>query len=253
MSVMDTALRESLKSLRLSGMLETLDARLAQAHGGELGHLDFLQILCQDEIARRETVAFERRLRKAKFEQQIPLEGFDFHASPKLPAAQIRDLAALRWLHAGESVILFGPVGVGKTHVAQTLGHLAIRQGANVRFSKTSRILAELAGGHADRTWDRRMREIIRPDLLILDDFAMRQMTATQADDLYELVSERQGRSVIITSNRAPSDWYPLFPNPVVAESLLDRLINASHQVIMNGPSYRPNKRPKNPTDPTTK
>ncbi len=75
----------------------------------------------------------------------------------------------------------------------------------------------------------------------------MRQMSAAQADDLYELVSERQGRSLIITSNRAPNDWYPLFPNPVVAESLLDRLINTSHQVIMNGPSYRPNKRPKNP------
>ncbi|MGW8507610.1 IS21-like element helper ATPase IstB [Streptomyces sp. CLCI03] len=249
MSVMDTALRESLKTLRLSGMLETLDARLAQAHGGELGHLDFLQVLCQDEITRRETVAFERRLRKAKFEQQVTLEGFDFNASPKLPAAQIRDLAALCWLHAGESVILFGPVGVGKTHVAQALGHLAIRQGANVRFAKTSRILAELAGGHADRTWDRRLREIVRPDLLILDDFAMRQLTAAQADDLYELVSERQGRSLIITSNRAPSDWYPLFPNPVVAESLLDRLISTSHQVIMIGPSYRPNKRPRNPSE----
>ncbi|MFB0620361.1 ATP-binding protein [Streptomyces sp. AGS-58] len=105
------------------------------------------------------------------------------------------------------------------------------------------------AGGHADRTWDKRMRELIRPDVLILDDFAMRQMTAIQADDLYELVSERQGRSLIITSNRAPSDWHPLFPNPVVAESLLDRLINTSHQVIMNGPSYRPNKRPRNPTE----
>ncbi|MFF2147780.1 ATP-binding protein [Kitasatospora sp. NPDC058190] len=105
MSVLDTALRESLKSLRLSGMLETLDARLAQAHGGELGHLDFLQVLCQDERERRESVAFERRLRKAKFEQQVTLEGFDFNASPKLPAAQIRDLAALRWLHAGESVM----------------------------------------------------------------------------------------------------------------------------------------------------
>ncbi|MET7930971.1 ATP-binding protein [Streptomyces sp. NPDC058293] len=123
MSVMDTAPRESLKSLRLSGMLETLDARLAQAHGGELGHLDFLQVLCQDEITRRETVAFQRRLRRAKFEQQVTLEEFDFTASSKLPAAQIRDLGALCWLHAGESVILFGPVGVGKTHIAQALGH----------------------------------------------------------------------------------------------------------------------------------
>ena len=249
MSVMDTALRESLKALRLSGMLETLDARLAQAHGGELGHLDFLQILCQDEIARRETVAFQRRLHRARFEQQATLEEFDFAASSKLPAAQIRDLGALRWLHAGESVILFGPVGVGKTHIAQALGHLAIRQGANVRFAKTSRILADLAGGHADRTWAKRIRELVRPDVLILDDFAMRQLTAAQADDLYELVSERQGRSLIITSNRAPSDWYPLFPNPVVAESLLDRLINTSHQVIMNGPSFRPNKRPKKSAD----
>jgi DNA replication protein DnaC len=142
-------------------------------------------------------------------------------------------------------VILFGPVGVGKTHVAQALGHSAVRQGANVRFAKTSRVLADLAGGHADRTWDKRIRELVRPDVLILDDFAMRQLTATQADDLFELVSERQGRSMVLTSNRAPSDWYPLFPNPVVAESLLDRVIDNSHQVIMNGPSYRPNKRPK--------
>ena len=111
--------------------------------------------------------------------------------------------------------------------------------------------MSELAGGHADRTWDKRMRGLIRPDVLILDDFAMRQMTAAQADDLHELVSERQGRSLIITSNRVPSDWYPLFSNPVVAESLLNRLINTSHQIIVNGPSYRPNKRPGNSTGKT--
>ncbi|WP_406510607.1 ATP-binding protein [Streptomyces sp. NBC_00212] len=136
-------------------------------------------MLCQDEITRRETVALQRRLHRAKFEQTVTLEEFDFAASPKLPAAQIRDLAALRWLHTGESVIWFGPVGVGKTHVAQALGHLAIRQGANVRFAKTSRVLADLVGGHADRTWDKRLREFIRPEVLILDDFAMRQLTAT--------------------------------------------------------------------------
>ena len=140
----------------------------------------------------------------------------------------------------------YGPVGVGKTHVAQALGHLAIRRGADVRFTKTSRALADLAGGHADRTWPQRLAELVRPALLILDDFAMRELTAQQADDLYELISERAqaGRSLIPTSNRSPADWYPLFPNPVVAESLLDRLINTSHQVFMNGPSYRPNKRP---------
>jgi DNA replication protein DnaC len=244
--IVDTALEQALRTLKLSGMLQTLEARLVQARAGELGHIEFLQVLCHDEIARRESQAITRRLRRAQFDQQVTLEEFDYQASPKLPAAQIRDLAALRWLSAGESVVLYGPVGVGKTHVAQGLGHLAIRQGAEVRFLKTSRLLATLAGGHADRTWDKRLRELVRPALLVLDDFAMRELTAPQADDLYELVSERaaNGASMILTSNRAPVDWYPLFPNPVVAESLLDRLINTSHQVFMNGPSYRPTKRP---------
>jgi DNA replication protein DnaC len=248
-SVVDTALRDALRTLKLSGMLQTLDARLAQTRAGELGHLDFLQVLCHDEISRRETQAVTQRLRRARFEQQATLEEFDFHASPKLPAAHIRDLAALRWLHAGESVVLYGPVGVGKSHVAQALGGLAIRHGADVRFAKTSRILAELAGGHADGTWGRRLRELAKPAVLILDDFGMRELTARQADDLYELISERSNRSLILTSNRSPVDWYPLFPNPVVAESLLDRLINTSHQVFMNGPSYRPNKRPRSVAD----
>ena len=116
--------------------------------------------------------------------------------------------------------------------------------GTGHRFLKTSRALAHLAGGHADHTWHKRLAELARPAVLILDDFAMRELTAAQADDLYELISERAGKSLILTSNRAPQDWYPLFPNPVVAESLLDRVINNSHQVFMNGPSYRPNKRP---------
>ena len=190
---MTPSLRDALRTLKLAGMLDTLDARLAQARAGELGHLDFLQVLCQDEIARRETAALTRRIRRARFEQQATLEEFDFTANPKLPAAQIRDLAALRWLGAGESVILLRPVGVGKTHVAQALGHLAVRRGAEVRFAKTSRVLADLAGGHADRTWGARLRELARPAVLILDDFAMRELTAAQADDLYELISERAG------------------------------------------------------------
>lgn len=247
--IVENALADGLRALKLSGMLETLEARLVQARAGELGHVEFLQVLCHDEIARRQATAMGRRIRRAAFETQTTLEGFDFHASPKLPAAQIRDLAALRWLAAGESVILHGPVGVGKSHVAQALGHLVVRNGGEVRFAKTSRALATLAGGHADRSYDRRLAELVRPAVLILDDFGMREHTAAQADDLYELVGARAaaGRSLILTSNRSPADWYPLFPNPVVAESLLDRLINSSHQVFMNGPSYRPNKRPGRP------
>ena len=110
MTIIDTALHDSLRTLKLSGMLHTLDARLAQARAGELGHIEFLQVLCHDEISRRDTQAIARRLRRARFEQQTTMEEFNFAASPKLPAAAIRDLAALRWLHAGESVICYGPV-----------------------------------------------------------------------------------------------------------------------------------------------
>jgi len=247
MTVLDPALHDALRALKLTGMLDSLDTRLGQARAGDLGHLDFLQVLCEDELSRRDTAAMARRLRRARFEEHTTMEGFDFTANPKLPAAALRDLAALRWLADGESVILFGPVGVGKTFIAQGLGHNVIRRGGEVRFVKTSRLLDDLAGGHADRSWDRRLREYTRPAVLILDDFAMRELTAGQGDDLYELVSERAAakRPLIMTSNRAPADWYPLFPNPVVAESLLDRLINTSHQILIDGPSYRPRKRPR--------
>lgn len=234
----------NLKALGLSGMLDTLEARLGQAHAGDLGHLEFLQCLCEDEIARRDAAALQRRLRAARFEATTTIEDFDFAYNPKIPAAHIRDLATLRFVETGESVVLHGPVGVGKSHVAQALGHAACRRGHSVAFTKTSRLLADLAGGHADRSWEMRLRRWARPAILILDDFAMREFTPTQADDLYELVSERAGRSVIITANRSATDWYPLFPNPVVAESILDRVVNGAHHIHMPGRSYRPNRRP---------
>jgi DNA replication protein DnaC len=237
-------LEVSLKTLGLSGMLDTLEARLAQTHAGDLGHLEFLQVLCEDEIARRDAAALDRRLRAARFEQTTTIEDFDFSFNPKTPAAHIRDLATLRFLDHGESVVLHGPVGVGKSHIAQALGHAACRRGHSVAFTKTSRLLADLAGGHADRSWENRLRRWARPALLILDDFAMRQFTPSQADDLYELISERAGRSLVITANRAAEDWYSLFPNPVVSESILDRVVNGAHHIHMPGRSYRPNRRP---------
>ena len=198
-----------------------------------------------DEINRRESAAIVRRQRPAKFEEQVTLEGFGFKASNKLPTAVIRDLATLNWLHEGSSIILYGPVGVGKTHVAQSLGQLVIRAGYDVRFIKASRALAHLSGGHADGSWPKRLAELARPAVLILDDWAMRELKPAQTG-----VSERAvtRKPLILTSNQAPKDWYPLFPNNVVGESLLDLLINNSYQVLMDGPSYRPNKRPGRPT-----
>lgn len=183
-------------------------------------------------------------MRAARFEQTAAIEDFDFNYNPKIPGGVIRDLATLRFLEAGESVILHGPVGVGKTMIAQGLGQQACRRGHSVIFAKTSRLLADLAGGHADHSWQSRLRRWASPELLILDDFAMREFALTQADDLYELVTERTDKSAIFTANRSASDSYSLFPNPVVAESILDRIVNTAHHVCMEGKSYRANKRP---------
>ena len=237
-------LESLLRSLKLPGMADMLGDRLAQAASAQLGHAELLALLCGDELARRDAAGLARRLAAARFESTAAIEDFDFGYNPDVPAGVIRDLATLRFLDRGESIILHGPVGVGKTMLAQALGQLACRRGHTAAFTKTSRLLADLAGGHADHTWATRLRRWARPALLICDDFAMRELSMAHADDLYELITERAGRPMILTSNRAPADWYPLFPNPVVAESILDRIINTAHHVGMPGRSYRPRRRP---------
>ena len=240
-------LAPALKALGLSGMLGTLEARLAEARAGTLGHAEFLQVLCEDELARRDAAKVTRRIRAARFPAGATLEDFDFGYNPNLPTAQIRDLARLEFIAAGEGIIAYGPVGTGKTHLAAALGHQACRRGHDVTFTTCSKLLAHLAGGHADRSFEARVRKLTKPAVLICDDFAMREFTAAQADDLYELLTERighPGRSLILTSNRSPSDWYPLFPNAVVGESILDRVLNTSHHLLLEGKSYRPRRRP---------
>lgn len=236
-----------LKALGLSGMLGTLEARLAEARSGTLGHAELLQVLCEDELARRDAAKVTRRIRAARFPAEATLENFDFGYNPGLPAAQIRDLARLEFIGAGQGIIAYGPVGTGKSHLAAALGHQACRRGHHVSFITCSRLLAHLAGGHADRSFETRVRKLAAITVLIVDDFAMREFTAAQADDLYELLTERVGRpsrSLILTSNRSPSDWYPLFPNAVVGESILDRVLNTSHHLLLEGKSYRPRRRP---------
>jgi DNA replication protein DnaC len=240
-----------LRSLRLTGVLETLDARLVEARAGTLGHVEFLQVLCEDELARREATAVSRRLRAAHLPTTMTLEGFDFSYNQKLPAAQIRDLARLEFVAAGDGLCIYGPVGVGKTHIAVALAHQACRRGYDAMFVTASQMLADLAGGHADRSFAARLKRWAKPAVLVVDDFAMRDFSLAQADDFYELVCERAGkpgRALLLTSNRSPADWYPLFPNAVVGESVLDRVINTSHHLLMEGKSYRPSRRPSRQT-----
>ena len=240
-------LGQVLRRLHLTGMLDTLEARLAEARAGRLGHKEFLEVLCQDELARRDAAAVTRRIRQAHFPHEQTLESFDFSYNKAVPTAAIRDLARLEFVEAGEGILFYGPVGVGKSHLAVALGHLACLRGYDVVFTTCSKLLAELAGGHADRTFEARVDKLAKPALLVVDDWAMREFSVAQADDVFELLQERlerPRRSLICTSNRAPSDWYPLFPNAVVGESVLDRLLNTSHHVFLEGKSYRPNRRP---------
>ncbi|HLA80881.1 MAG TPA: IS21-like element helper ATPase IstB [Thermoleophilia bacterium] len=241
-------LQNKLKALKLGGMLDSLEHRLGQAEGQHLGFIDFLELLLEDEIQRRAQHTLAGRISRAHFEALKTFEEFNFGADPGLPVQQIRDLATCHFLEAHASVLICGPVGAGKTHIAQALGMEACRRGYNVLFTKTAHLLRDLAGGRADGSSEQRLRRYLNPDVLILDDFAMKELSAVQAEDLYELIDVRVGRNpLVVTSNRSPQDWYPLFPNPVIAESALDRLVNGAHHLTLQAQSYRPRLRPGQP------
>ena len=205
-------LQSKLKALKLGGMLDSLELRLGQAEKDHLGYIEFLELLLEDEIQRRANKSLQARIAKAHFEEVKTLEEFNFSFNPKIPAQQIRDLGTCQFIERKESVLICGPVGVGKTHIAQALGHQACRLGYKVFFTKTSRLLADLGEGRADGSWEVRLRRYLRFDLLIMDDFCLTPLSPQQAEDLYQLIDERYRRgSMVVTSNRSPEDWYDLF------------------------------------------
>ena len=162
-------LQTKLKTLRLGGMLHTLELRRGQAEDQRLGHIEFLALLLDDEIDRRQSKMLAQRLHRARFEEEKTLEEFDFSFNPQIPAEQLRNLATCAFVERRESVLLCGPVGVGKTHAAQALGHASCRAGYTVLFTKTSALLRDLAGGRADGSWEPRLRKYLQSDVLILD------------------------------------------------------------------------------------
>lgn len=239
------ALLSRLRQLKLSGMGDAIGPRAEEARARQLDPLEFLLLLLDDELARREVDSVARRIRAARFEDACDLRDFDFGYNPEIPKARLWELASGRFIEEHAAVLLCGPTGVGKSFVAQALGAQACRQRRTVLFAKTGALLTDLAGGRADGSHAQRLRRYLNPALLILDDFAMREHTLAQTEDLYEVISRRYRRgALILTTNRQPQDLYPLFPNPVLAEGLLDRLLNSAYIVTMLGRSYRPQQRP---------
>jgi len=228
-----------LKSLRLSGILETLEVRNRSAIESKLSYVEFLAQLVEDEVERRAQHKLKMRLRRAAFDPQKTLETFDFSACPKLSQKEIADLATCRFIERHENVFFVGP-GVGKSHLAQALGHEACRRGYDVIFMPAARALAQLAAGRADGTYERRLAGFARPHLVILDDFGLKPLRPPAPEDLYEVVAERYEKgSMIVTSNRAFPEWPELFGEPLLASAALDRLAHDAHQIVITGESYR--------------
>jgi DNA replication protein DnaC len=232
-----------LKRLRLPGMADNLDRRAREAEESKLGYLEFASLLVQDEVASRDSNSFQKRLKNAGFASSMTFESFDFEFnSAVLPAPLLRDLSSCSFVDQRRNLVLAGPPGIGKSHIAQALGHEAARRGVDVVFFKTHKLLEKLA---PDRLSARRaqllLKRCIGSGLLILDDFAFRAYSQAETELLYSICDERLSEgSIIVTSNRPPEDWFSVFPDPIVGGAVMDRLVSGAVKLIVtSGRSYR--------------
>jgi len=230
-----------LKQLRLSGILDSLEARNRQAIEGKLPYTDFLAMLLHDEIARREQRKFTQRLRRASFRVTKSLEQFDFERLPTLNRAAVHDLATGRYITERSPVLIAGPCGTGKSHLAQALGQLAVRNGVDVLFSGAAQLAASLNKARANGTYERRLAALARVQLLIIDDFGLKPLRAPADEDLHDLVAERYEKvTTIVTSNLDFSEWDQAFPaNKLLGSATLDRLRHNAYCLVLDGESFR--------------
>ena len=239
-----TDLMRTLRSLKLGGLKDTLPERLALARQTKMGHAAFLELLLADEVTRRESRSAMLRARTAGLDPAMRLDTWDEPDDLTYDRTLLSDLTSLRFAEAGHGVLILGPVGVGKTHLATALGHIGIRRRMSVHASRADKLFTRLRAARLDNTLEAEMRKLARVDLLILDDFALRSLDATETNDFYELVVERHHKAAtVVTSNREPSEWMSMMSDTLLAQSAIDRLTSSAHTLVIEGPSYRQRSR----------
>jgi DNA replication protein DnaC len=243
---LDPDLKALLRKVKLGRLTDTLPERLALARAESLPHADFLTLVLSDEVDRRDRASAELRARTAKLDPSMRLESFTAEGTARYDRELWAELCSLRFLTDTRGALVLGPVGVGKTHLATALGHIAIRRRHSVLFSRADQLFRRLKAARLDNSVEAEMRKLARIELLILDDFALQAMDPTETADFYELIVERHHRgSTVITSNRDPSEWIGVMSDPLLAQSAIDRLVASSYELIVEGQSYRRQQRPR--------
>ncbi|MBI2761372.1 MAG: ATP-binding protein [Chloroflexi bacterium] len=236
--LLEAQVRDRLERLRLRQMATVLDRVCAEASTADRGYLDFLDRLLEAELGVREERGVEARTRLAHLPFRKTLADFDFGFQPGLDKQQVQELFTLRFVTAAENVLLLGPPGVGKTHLAVALALAAIHHGAEAYFITLPQLVDYLSSGTATAT--AKLKVLLRPKVLVIDELGYLPLDRTAANGLFDLVSRRYERgSIILTSNKSYGEWGSVFPEVAIASALLDRLLHHATTITIRGDRYR--------------
>ena len=246
-------LKRVMRQLKLSPMLDTLPERLILAKQQHLSHMAFFELVLADEAARRDTSSATRRARAAGLDPSMRLDTWDDTAAIRYDRALWSELTSLRFLDGPHGACVLGAVGVGKTHLATALGHIAVRRRVPTLMLRADAMFKRLKASRLDNSTEAEMRRLAQVRLLLIDDFALQPMDATETADFYELVIARHHKaSTVLTSNREPSEWLTMMSDPLLAQSAIDRITSTAHELVVEGESYRRRQKPRS-VDTTTK